>query len=157
MKYLKCLLTEVFSRSFQNCIAMDNIWSPELSGQWSTNGKNYEQSWNLHSGHRVSLSLWRNIILKAPVVSNMALFFFSPAQACIPSPWFGLSYLAFLFPLVLKQAVYCVCSVEQPALKALCVCVFVPASLSDCVNPLEALVTSSLPCPLFFSTTASIG
>lgn len=62
-----------------------------------------------------------------------------------------------LFPLVLKQAVYCVCSVEQPALKALCVCVFVPASLSDCVNPLEALVTSSLPRPLFFSTPASIG
>lgn len=50
-----------------------------------------------------------------------------------------------LFPLVLKQAVYCVCSAEQPALKALCVCVFVPVSLSDHVNPLRGLA-HLLPC-----------
>lgn len=42
-----------------------------------------------------------------------------------------------LYPLLLIQAVYCVCSAEQPALKAVCVCVFVPASLSDHVNPLR--------------------
>lgn len=94
----------------------------------------------------VACSLRRSIILKAPVVSTLALFSSSsPAQACIPSMWFGLSYLSFLFPLVLTQAMYCVCSAEQPAIKALCVCVFVPARLSDCVNPWEALVTSSLP------------
>lgn len=63
-----------------------------------------------------------------------------------------LSYLSSLFHVVLKQALYCVCSAEQPALKPLCVCVFVPASLSDCVNPSEALAVSSLPCPFFLSS-----
>lgn len=82
---------------------------------------------------------------------------FSLCQTFVPSPWFGLLSLFSLFPLVLKQAVYCVCSAEQPAQKALCICVFVPASLSDRVNPSEALVTSCPPCPLFLSPPPSIG
>lgn len=56
-------------------------------------------------------------------------------HAFLPSDLPSLLSIVSLSPLLLIQAVYCVCSAEQPALKAVCVCVFVPASLSDHVNP----------------------
>lgn len=77
----------------------------------------------------VPRSLWRtSVILKSPVVSHLA-----PSSNCS------------VIGLVLQQAAHCVCSAEQAAMKALCVCVFVPASLSDCVNPCAALVTLHAP------------
>lgn len=87
----------------------------------------------------------------------------SPYALCPVTHTFLLSDLASLlsifslYPLVLIQAVYCVCSAEQPALKAVCVCVFVPASLSDHVNPLRGpghLLPALPPFPsLSFTTT----
>lgn len=67
------------------------------------------------------------------------------------------------FPLVLKQALYCVCSAEQAALEALtqyfcvsvCVCVSVPASLSDRVNPFRG--PCAMPRPLFSLYSKLIG
>lgn len=55
-----------------------------------------------------------------------------------------------LLPLVLKQAVYCVCSAEQPALKDVCECLSQPACQTVLI-PSEAWLTSSSPCPFFFS------
>lgn len=103
----------------------------------------------------VSLSLWKHISREAPVVHNLALFLLSPPvkHTFLLCDLDSLLSIFSLFPLVLKQAVYCVCSAEQPTLKALYICVFAPASLSDRVNPSEALVTSSLPCPFFLSSS----
>lgn len=64
-----------------------------------------------------------------------------------------------LYPPLLIQAVYCVCSAEQPALKAVCVCVFVPASLSDHVNPLRGpghLLPALPPFPSLSFTTMPV-
>lgn len=58
-----------------------------------------------------------------------------------------------LLPLVLKQAVYCVCSAEQPALKDVCECLSQPACQTVLI-PSEAWLTSSSPCPFFFSPSA---
>lgn len=66
---------------------------------------------------------------EAPVVHNLALS--SLPRSLLSKCAFLLCDLASLlsifslFPLVLKQAVYCVCSAEQPALKAGCVCMCV--------------------------------
>lgn len=108
------------------------------------------------------LSPRTHICWEAPVVHNLALSLLFPSV----SYTFLLCDLASLlsifsfFPLVLKQAVYCVCSAEQPALKAvyMCVSVFVPASLSDHVNPLRgpAHLLPALP-PFFFPLLAFIG
>lgn len=61
-----------------------------------------------------------------------------------------LASLICLFSLVLKQAVYCVCSAEQPALKAVCVCLSQPACQTVLI-PTEAWLTSSRLAPTPFS------
>lgn len=103
------------------------------------------------------LSPRTHICWEAPVVHNLALSLLFPSV----SYTFLLCDLASLlsifsfFPLVLKQAVYCVCSAEQPALKAvyMCVSVFVPARLSDHVNPLRGPAHLLPALPPFFPST----
>jgi len=99
------------------------------------------------------------ICWEAPVVHNPGLFALLPSVRCtfLLRDLAPLLSIFSLFPVVLKQTVYCVCSAEQPALRAAYRCVlvsvFVPASPSDHVNPLRGsahLLPASLPHPFLF-------
>lgn len=87
------------------------------------------------------VSPWKHLRFIIPLCLSVKLTFLLCDLASLLS-------IVPLSALVLKQALYCVCSAEQPA-STLDVCVFVPASLSDCVNPLTGSPPPQL-APFFY-------
>lgn len=90
---------------------------------------------------------------ESPVVQMLR-----PSSLCqthIPSLWFGLSYLSFLS---CSKTSSVLCVLSRAARPKSRVCVFVPASLSDRVNPHWGLAHLLPPCPHpFFPLSSSTG
>ena len=143
--------------------------TPEERDIWGKSWKSYGIHIKAPAGV-FSLSPRRHVSWEAPVVHDvlLSLYCLSPSvkHTFLFCDLASLLSICSLFPLVLKQAVYCVCSAEQPALKAQCVCVccvciykcvclFQPACQTTLI-PSEARprLPSASPLPLYFSSAS---
>lgn len=119
--------------SFQACIPLDGfqgnlggvqMFHSLINQKW-TFGKVMEFTLR---PQREFLFTWKHISWEAPAVHDLALLsptllFPTVKHTFLLHDLAPLLSIFSLFPLVLKQPVYCACSAEQPALKAACMCV----------------------------------